>query len=396
MNRKQRRATQKQSQVGDLRPGAASDRIAALQERALHHLNRREFVAAAQALKKILALNPNYAIAHDGLGQVYFAQGKLADASQEFARAAVIAPQALDQFLQVVAKLVALKPVLGDALKKASAAGAGILRPEELLGPAGLAAIADDAYFRVVLESTVVRELAMERLLTSLRAAFLTAAADPPRTYEDPDSLAFAAALAQQCFINEFVFAVSAPEAADLERLKAMLADAVARSLPVHPLRPLALAMYVALDELPEAEALAARAWPAPVAAVMTQQVLEPREERRLRELIPRLTPIGDGVTANVRLQYEENPYPRWVRLVDPPQPILLDEHIRHHFPAAPFRPLGERDAARHSGGRLRHRAARARARAILSRRARPRRRSQSRQPRQRQAPHSAAAFRQG
>ena len=154
--------------------------------------------------------------------------------------------------------------------------------------------------------------------------------------------------------------------------------------------------MYVALNELPDAEALASRAWPAPVAAVMTQQVREPREEQQLRELIPRLTPIGDGVTANVRQQYEENPYPRWVRLVDAPQPILLDDHIRHHFPTAPFRPLGEHDpldilvAGCGTGRHALELAQSYRGARVLARR------SQSRQPRQRQAPHAAAAFRQG
>jgi hypothetical protein len=59
---------------------------------------------------------------------------------------------------------------------------------------------------------------------------------------------------------------------------------------------------------------------------------------------IPRLTPIGDGVTANLREQYEENPFPRWVRLADPPVPIMIDDHIRRHFPTAPFRPLGDRE----------------------------------------------------
>ncbi len=100
----------------------------------------------------------------------------------------------------------------------------------------------------------------------------------------------------------------------------------------------------VALNELAEADALASRDWPAPVAGVITQQVREPRAEKKLRELIPRLTPIGDGVTANVREQYEENPYPRWVRLPDAPAPILIDDHIRRHFPTAPFRPLGAPD----------------------------------------------------
>ena len=346
MNRKQRRATQKQRQHTGLSPVATvGETVAGLYERAGQHRERGELGTAAHLYKKIIALKPDHVAAHDGLGRVYFAQGKLADASAQFAQVAVLAPQALDQFVKVLELLIALNPALAGAMKKASAAWPEILPPEDLLGPAGIGAIAGDAYLRTVLESTVVRDLAMERLLTSLRAAIITmAAADPPPGSDDPDLLGFCSALAQQCFINEYVFAASAKELADVERLKSMLAEALTRGLPIHPLRPVALAMYVALNELAEAQALADRAWPAAVAAVVTQQVREPREEQQLRASIPRLTPIGDGVTARVRQQYEENPYPRWVRLADAPRPILLDDHLRHHFPSAPFRPVGEHD----------------------------------------------------
>jgi len=89
-------------------------------------------------------------------------------------------------------------------------------------------------------------------------------------------------------------------------------------------------------------ERLALRKWPSAVDAVVTQQVREPREEAALRESLPQLTPIGDGVTAAVRQQYEENPYPRWARLSAPPPPMVLDELIRHQFPTVPFRPLNK------------------------------------------------------
>jgi SAM-dependent methyltransferase len=45
-----------------------------------------------------------------------------------------------------------------------------------------------------------------------------------------------------------------------------------------------------------------------------------------------------------VRGQYEENPYPRWVYAASSPAPISLDEHLRVQFPTAPFQPLGKHD----------------------------------------------------
>src|SRR4029077_15678562 len=49
-------------------------------------------------------------------------------------------------------------------------------------------------------------------------------------------------------------------------------------------------------------------------------------------------------VSKQVRGQYEENPYPRWVHAALAGEPIALDEHLRNQFPSAPFRPLGNPD----------------------------------------------------
>jgi SAM-dependent methyltransferase len=153
----------------------------------------------------------------------------------------------------------------------------------------------------------------------------------------DDSALAFCAALARQCFINEYVFFVSPEEIELLTAVESMTKDSAEVVL--------ALAMYRPLHELDEADAIAGRSWPAPVAAVVAQQIIEPRDERTLRDTIARLTPIADGVTAQVRQQYEENPYPRWASLASPPWPtILLDEHLRRLFPTAPFRPVGHEE----------------------------------------------------
>jgi len=209
--------------------------------------------------------------------------------------------------------------------------------------PQDIGAVAADPYLRTVLESTVVRDLAFERWLTAVRAGFVELAlADAPQP--SGDIVAFAAALARQCWINEYVFAVTAPERAGVDKLKRRIGDALAGDTPLPPIAVAVQAMYEPLGALADAGKLTQRRWPSAVDAVVTQQVREPAEEAALRETMPRLTPISDGVSAKVRAQYEENPYPRWVRLSSPPPPMVLDDLIRHQFPATPFRPLGKRD----------------------------------------------------
>lgn len=80
------------------------------------------------------------------------------------------------------------------------------------------------------------------------------------------------------------------------------------------PMQLLLAAAYVPLHTLAHAERLLERSWPAPVERVLTQQLREPLRERALRADIPRLTGIEDPVSRRVQDQYEENPYPRWVR----------------------------------------------------------------------------------
>src|SRR6185295_19780874 len=81
----------------------------------------------------------------------------------------------------------------------------------------------------------------------------------------------------------------------------------------VPPAHIATVASYFPLHGLPVADALLTRSWPAPVAAVIDQQIREPHAEADARAAIPRLTPIEDDVSRLVQQQYEQNPYPRWI-----------------------------------------------------------------------------------
>jgi 2-polyprenyl-3-methyl-5-hydroxy-6-metoxy-1,4-benzoquinol methylase len=77
----------------------------------------------------------------------------------------------------------------------------------------------------------------------------------------------------------------------------------------------------------------------------LTQQLREPRQELALRSTIARLTPIDDDVSLRVQQQYEENPYPRWVRVAGNVEPVAIDQHLRNKFPTAAFTPLGKTES---------------------------------------------------
>jgi 2-polyprenyl-3-methyl-5-hydroxy-6-metoxy-1,4-benzoquinol methylase len=342
MNRKQRRAAHKQSpSAGGHRAGPASDPVGQLFAEADRLQRQNKLNDAARVYKRLLLLKPDHAQAGNNLGCVLLAQGKPAEASARFAQALALMPQLFEQFNGVCATLTAVLPPIGEAMRRAIAVWPNQRTADQLLGDAGLRAICDDPMLLCMLQSVPARKTELELVLTSLRAALLTEAGDAP----DDSVLMFCCAMAKQCFINEYVFAVTADEDAQVDRLKVMLGDAIAAGAAIAPMRLAALAMYLPLHALPGADALLARNWPPALDDVLTQQLREPRQELALRSTIARLTPIDDDVSLRVQQQYEENPYPRWVRVAGNVEPIAIDKHLRNKFSTAAFTPLGKTES---------------------------------------------------
>ena len=347
MNRKQRRAMQGQglrAQGPQTAPLAAAESARRLFGEAVRHQHLGKLDEAARLYRQVLSLEPDHAEASNNLGCVFLAQGKLKEARARFERALVLVPQLFDDFPSIRALLVAVNPMVGEGMKRAAGAWPRRLPVPDLLGPAGIAAAFSDALLARVLESTTVRDADLERLLTSIRRHLLEAVGTAAQDRVEEAVLGACCVLARQCFINEYVFALTPEEAEQAERLKAMLIDALRQGSRIPAPWPAAVAMYFPLHSLPGAQALLDRAWPAPLTEVVGQQVREPLEELQYRGSIVRLTAIEDDVYVLVRRQYEEHPYPRWVRAASVPAPVTLDEHLRNTFPSAGFRPLGNRD----------------------------------------------------
>ena len=336
MNRKQRRAAPKQSRsAGGHRAGPANELFA----EAARLQRENKPADAARAYKRLLLLKPDHAQANNNLGVVLLAQGKRAEASACFARSLTLMPQMFSPFAGVCKTLAAVNPTIAQAMARAMQAWPAQLSLALLLDGASLDGLAADPLLICILESTVVRDVPLECALTTLRAYLQRVALEAPAA--SAGELALGCAIARQCFINEYVFATTPEEDARVGALKARLADAIASGAAVTPMAVAALAAYLPLCALADA-ALLERAWPAPLAGVVTQQLREPLAELALRATIPRLTAIDDDVSLRVQRQYEENPYPRWLSVAGGAEPISIDQYLRDMFPTAPFTPLGK------------------------------------------------------
>ena len=222
---------------------------------------------------------------------------------------------------------------IGACIRRITATSPRVPAPLELFGPTELAEICGDRLLRCLLESAIVFDLEFERFLTVVRRTILTAAVGGPQAFGQ-GSLRFFCAVAQQCFINEYVFSWTDEEKLQAERLRAQLVETLATGASLPEPWLVAVAAYFPLAALPQADLLIKRRWSPSVNELVARQVQEVHDERRLRASVPRLTAMDDGVSLAVKQQYEESPYPRWVK-ASPVGQTTIEAHLRQLFPLA-------------------------------------------------------------
>jgi Tfp pilus assembly protein PilF/SAM-dependent methyltransferase len=301
---------------------------------------------AAEQYRRALALKPELIDVYRNLGRILLAQGNITEALALTRRALAMqdAVELRALFVQCVKELAPsdiddeLRALIGRALQE------GWSRPSELSALAselcgherGLSALAEDRLLLALMRVAPVRTVALEAVLIDTRQQLLARAATAEAL--DETLIEFACALAQQCFINEYVFALSDEESAQAHKLTDALVTALTSGESISPLLLAAVAAYSPLHALAQADVLLQRSWPAAAQALIMQQVIEPRQEREIRGSIPALTTIEDEVSRKVQRQYEDMPYPRWLEAAPIGQPVTIDWYLRSQFPAAQIR----------------------------------------------------------
>jgi tetratricopeptide (TPR) repeat protein/2-polyprenyl-3-methyl-5-hydroxy-6-metoxy-1,4-benzoquinol methylase len=187
-----------------------------------------------------------------------------------------------------------------------------------------------------ILENAAAVGSNFERIMTTLRRECLQIALTKDAAVSDA-LLAFACALARQCFANEYVFNLTDDESEKVQALCERFAD---ETPP--PFTIAAVAAYRSLHDVAGVDRLLRQTWPPVIEQLLTQQVREPRLELQLRDAIPCLTPVEDAVSVEVQHQYEENPYPRWTKVAAIKKATSFDKYIRLLLPLSPFEPTGK------------------------------------------------------
>jgi tetratricopeptide (TPR) repeat protein/2-polyprenyl-3-methyl-5-hydroxy-6-metoxy-1,4-benzoquinol methylase len=227
----------------------------------------------------------------------------------------------------VCISLIKLDSRVSGMIARAERAWPARLPAEEIFDTPTISALADDDLLHSLLECDPVTDIGLERLITNVRHALLGRLGSNETLHDRgvEHLLGFSCAIARQCFVNQYVFSLTEDENERAMLLRGSIEDGLRNNVEISPLRLAVIGAYFPLHALAGAERLLEKSWPPPIADLIVQQIKEPAEERRIRAALPALTSIEGEVSRIVREQYEENPYPRWIKGGPPIQPAILD-----------------------------------------------------------------------
>ena len=161
------------------------------------------------------------------------------------------------------------------------------------------------------------------------------ALADPtPKVYVN--GLSSVAALARNCFLNEYVYFEPADETTLVAILEAAIESDFSEGNSLDALKLAVYGCYRPLNKLQfnSSSNQFGDSDDSAIAGLLKYCIVEPAEIESLEAEFPQITPIDDQTLITVRDQYEENPYPRWTSCARH-SPLSFAESLKKYFPAA-------------------------------------------------------------
>jgi SAM-dependent methyltransferase/tetratricopeptide (TPR) repeat protein len=367
MNRKERRAADKRREESASRPnapsfGSASLSIADLAAEASRLRGAGRSNEAQEICRRILAREPAHVQSLNLLGLIAQASGDHRVAVKMFSKAiasdevnaachynAGNSYQALGNRTKAIAhfsealafgmdkkavSFILQSPIIATYVARIAGKWPLPITNVELFGTESLIPLANDLFLHCAMQAMTLPGLQLEALLGYARAELLRLTVEVDDNREiDERIIAFACALARQCFINEYIYVQAEAESGLASALRDRLLQGLASGAAIAPLTLAVVAAYFPLHAMSMAEALLRRDWPVTVAGLLRVQLREPLEEAEERAAIAKLAPIKDGVSLQVMRQYEENPYPRWT--INPLNAFAADQARGRTIPTA-------------------------------------------------------------
>ncbi len=313
------------------------------------------FEEAGTNYAKAIKLKPNFIKAYVNLGILHNDLGKFGEACSAFIQAINLNPNFNDAYANLGMAIknvrfnssnIKLYPFLIHLLKKEN-----FVRPRDL-APSILSLIKHDPAIKNLLIrknfskslkeiNSIINSLDKLRLLhdlmrvcplpdlqfeeffVALRGSIL---ANLDYIEGSPQFIYFLSTLSLHCFTNEYVYVEKNIETEMIQNLENEIIKTVEKSEQPETKKILCLASYRQLHQYKWCQKIESLN---NLEEVNSRLIQEPCLERNLATKIPVLGEISDDISRKVRLQYEQNPYPRWVKTKIPSKSKTISEFCK-------------------------------------------------------------------
>ena len=152
-----------------------------------------------------------------------------------------------------------------------------------------------------------IPDLEIEDLLLEVRSYFLDVISNTKLTNK---KILFLAHLAVHCFTNEYVYHESDKQKQQIKKLQARI-NSISDHQNIDYVETMCLAAFRVIHPYSWANKVV---YPKELSFFPKRLIEEPELESNLIQNISRLKKINEKISNKVRIQYENNPYPRWVK----------------------------------------------------------------------------------
>ena len=302
--------------------------------------------------RQAIKLKPDLAQAHSNLGVIMREHGRLEEALSAFVQAINLKPDFTDAYANFAISIkkirftlsnIKLYPILIQLLNTGN-----YVRPSEL-APSILSLLKHDPLIKNLLleenfatnlkeANTIISgldkltllhdimricrlpDLQFEKFFVSMRRLLITNLDNFEAT---PKFIHFLSSLSLHCFVNEYIYFEKDEETKLVKNLEIDIAQSISKSEQPEAKKILCLASYRMLHQYNWCQKLEALN---NLEEVKCRLIEEPYTEKVIVKEIPILGEISDNVSSNVRAQYEENPYPKWVKIGLPSKAKSISE----------------------------------------------------------------------
>ena len=296
---------------------------------------------AETSFKQAIKLRPDFALAHNNLGNTLKRLGRADEAVASFSQSVDSKPDFAEAYVNLGitiknVKFISSNRKLYPALIQLLTTG-NFVRPRDV-APSILSLLKHDPLIKdLLLEknfttslrdaiSTIqsleklpllhhlmracpLPDLLFERLFVAMRS-FLLKNLDKMEVSSELSY--FLSTLSLHCFINEYIYAESDEEICLVEKLEKEIFQTITQSEQPELIKILCLATYRPLHQYSWCQKLEALS---NLKELKARLIEEPLAEKMIAKNITVLGEISDNVSCKVREQYEDNPYPRWIKL---------------------------------------------------------------------------------